>query len=261
MSALRIAWPLAALACAFWPIWGWFVAGTMDGSNDAGGLLAAAAAIWYVARTRARPAIAWPLLLPIACLILYLLCTVIAAPTAVRAALAVGALASFASASRMGRRCDLALLALCLLALPVAATLQFYVGFPLRLLAGELSAVLLRMNGVAVVREGAMLVWDGQRVAIDAPCSGLKMLWAGLFVAGTLAAGARLPALGAAAMLALSATVMVAANALRAAALFYMETGLVSMPSWAHPGIGVICYAAAAAAILLSVRRMKGDPA
>ena len=252
---------LAAICLAFWPVWIWFANGTLDGSNDAGGLLAAAVAIAIVTLAPTTHVPAAPLLLPTVCVALYLLMTAAGLPMLSRAMMAALAIASFASAWRMGKRLDVALLALCTLALPLAASLQFYVGYPLRVVAGAFSALLLRMNGLAVVREGAMLAWDGQLIAIDAPCSGIKMLWSGLFLACALAASARLPALRTMAAMLLAAAVVIAANSVRAAALFYMETGLVHLPAWAHPGIGVLCFAGAALAILWGVSSLMGRAA
>jgi exosortase/archaeosortase family protein len=249
--------PLGALCLAFWPVWAWFAAGTVDGSNDSAGLLAAAAAIAIVLRAPPRAALRLPLLLPALCVALYLAACVIGVALSARALLAALALASLASASRLGKRLDVALAGLCVLALPLAATLQFYLGYPLRVVAGELSVLLLQMNGLAVVREGALLAWDGKLIAIDAPCSGIRMLWAGLFLACAMAAAVRLPAWRTLGALALAAAVVVAANGVRASALFYSETGIVHLPAWTHAGMGVVCFVGAALAIVLGVRMLR----
>jgi exosortase/archaeosortase family protein len=135
--------------------------------------------------------------------------------------------------------------------------LQFYLGYPLRVIAGDLSAFMLRMNGIAVAREGAMLAWQGQLVSIDAPCSGVKMLWAGLLLASALAAAGRLTAPRTGAALTLAIVAVVAANALRATALFYMEAGIVHLPASAHGAIGIVSFAAAGAGILVMIRRLE----
>jgi exosortase/archaeosortase family protein len=249
--------PLGALCLAFWPVWAWFAAGTVDGSNDSAGLLAAAAAIAIVLRAPPRAALRLPLLLPALCVALYLAACVIGVALSARALLAALALASLASASHLGKRLDVALAGLCVLALPLAATLQFYLGYPLRVVAGELSVLLLQMNGLAVVREGALLAWDGKLIAIDAPCSGIRMLWAGLFLACAMAAAVRLPAWRTLGALALATAVVVAANGVRASALFYSETGIVHLPAWTHAGMGVVCFVGAALAIVLGVRMLR----
>ncbi len=250
---------MGALCIAFWPVWIWFAAGSMDASNDYSGLLAAAtvlAVLWWA--PAAQP-IARPLVLPATLLVLYAMATAAGLAPSGGALLAVSALAALASAWRLGRRMDAALLALCMLALPLAASLQFYCGYPLRIVAGSLSAALLRMNGIAVVREGAMLAWDGQLIAIDAPCSGVKMLWAGLYLACALAASYRLPAWRTLAALVMAGAVVVAANAIRAAALFHIEAGLLILPPWAHEATGVACFIAAAMGIYAGVHTLKGS--
>ena len=252
------AWPLVAMVAAFWPVWIWFANGLADKSNDYSGLLAVATVVVVLARARVRKAPAYALALPALLTALYLFAVLGHASTAIAGALAVLALATLASAIWLGQRCDLPLVALSILALPLAATLQFYLGYPLRLLAGLLTATLLKLNGMAVVREGATLVWDGQTIAIDAPCSGVRMLWTGLYLAFALAAlsgmRARSAALGALAAIG----IVVIANAVRAAALFYVEAGIVKLDPWAHGAIGMLCFVAAALAILAATHVIGG---
>ena len=140
---------LAGMAAAFWPVWVWFAAGSMDASNDYTGLLAAASAILLAGSTRVEQRIAYPLLLPTALTAAYAIATAAGVSMSLRAMLAFLALAALASACRMGKRFDLTLAALSMLALPLAASLQFYFGYPLRVLAGALSATLLQLNGIA----------------------------------------------------------------------------------------------------------------
>lgn len=250
--------PLAAMCVALWPVWLWYAAGSADASNDYTGLLAAATAIAMVWRAPAAQPVTSALALPAGLLALYAIGAAAGVAPIVAALLAALALAALASAWRLGRRMDAALLALCVLSLPIAASLQFYCGYPLRILAGSLTVAMLRMNGIAVAREGAMLAWNDQLIAIDAPCSGVKMLWAGLYLACALAASYRLPAARTMAALALACAVVVAANAVRAAALFHTEAGLLQLPPWAHQASGVVCFIAAALLILMGVHSLKG---
>ncbi|MFL6657841.1 MAG: archaeosortase/exosortase family protein [Massilia sp.] len=252
---------LAALCAAVWPVWRWFVVNSVDGSNDAAGLLAALCAIVMVWRSPAATPITRPLLLPALLLTAYALAAASAMAPAILALLAALALAALASSWRLGRRMDAALVGLCVLALPLAASLQFYGGYPLRIAAGRLAVALLRMNGLGVVREGAMLLWNGQQIAIDAPCSGVKMLWAGLFLACALAGSYRLNAGRTLAALGLATGVIVLANAVRAAALFYTEAGLIDMPPFAHQGSGMVCFAGGAGAIFAGVRALRREAA
>ena len=250
---------LAAGTClAVWPVWIWFVGGSLDRSNDSASLLAAATALIVVWRAPPAATVRWPLALPAALLAVYAGATAWGLPPASGALPAFAALAALASVWRLGRRLDAALLGLCMLALPLAASLQFYLGYPMRVLAGTLSVAMLRMSGIGVVREGAMLAWGDQLISIDAPCSGVKMLWAGMYLACALALSYRLTFLRTVAALLMACGVIVAANALRASALFYSESGLVRLPEWGHQATGVVCFAGAAFAVFYGVRRLAG---
>src|SRR6478752_707449 len=57
-----------------------------------------------------------------------------------------------------------------LLALPMASSLQFYFGYPLRIASGSIAMVMLRLGGTAVSREGVYLRAGDELVMIDAPC-------------------------------------------------------------------------------------------
>lgn len=247
-----------AVTLAFWPILVWYVSATMDTSNDYWGLLALATAILVVVRNKSFTVVRLPLVLPTAFVAFYLIATLTEAPISIRAVLAFLALGTLASAWCLGKRVDLPLLALLMLALPLTATWQFYLGYPLRVVAGSLSAALLQMNGLAVVREGALLNWAGQIVSIDAPCSGVKMLWAAMYMVYTLSAFHRLSFVQTGCAIAFALATVVAANAVRAAALFYMETGILALPRWTHEGTGMFSFAFGACAILWAVHQIKG---
>ena len=249
---------LAGLLAAFWPVWIWFARGVADQSNDYTSVLATATAMLVLVRTSCVRPPSFALALPAAAMVLYIAAVVYGAATAIGAAFACLALAALASAYRLGKRCDLAFAALCMLALPLAATLQFYLGYPLRVVAGVLTAALLKMNGLAVLREGASLVWDGRVIAIDAPCSGVRMLWTGCYLACALCALLGMGAGRTCAALVGAIGVVVMANALRAASLFYMEAGIVMLPGAAHEAIGMVCFVAAALAILALVQAIRG---
>lgn len=247
-----------AALLAFWPVLAWYISATLDASNDYWGLLALATAILVVARNKSPAVVHRPLALPAAFVAFYLIATLAQAPISIRAVLALLGLGSLASAWRLGKRIDLPLFALLMLALPLTATWQFYLGYPLRVVAGVLSAGLLQMNGIAVVREGALLNWAGQIVSIDAPCSGVKMLWAAMYMVYSLSAFHRLSFVKTGCVIAFAVAIVVAANAIRAAALFYMETGMLNLPRWAHEATGMFSFAIGACAILWGIHQIKG---
>jgi exosortase/archaeosortase family protein len=73
-------------------------------------------------------------------------------------------------------------LGLSVLSLPLLASLQFYAGFPLRVVTAEASRWLLSIAHT-VERTGSSLVVNGQLIIVDAPCSGVQMAWLGYFTA------------------------------------------------------------------------------
>jgi exosortase/archaeosortase family protein len=148
---------------------------------------------------------------------------------------------------------------LLLLAAPIVPSLQFYLGYPLRVVVGVLAAGWLRMGGLAVSPRGAGLAWDGQVVLVDAPCSGVAMLWGTLFVALAAALLDGLSRLRTVALLAAALVLAVASNSLRSAGLFYREAGLVESPAWTHDAAGLCVFAATGVAIALLARRLGGE--
>jgi len=60
--------------------------------------------------------------------------------------------------------------------------------------------------------------------------------------------------------LTLASVAVVLANALRAAALFYPEAGLLSLPSAAHETVGLAAFALVALAVAATARRLEGRP-
>jgi exosortase/archaeosortase family protein len=144
---------------------------------------------------------------------------------------------------------------LAVLSLPLLASLQFYVGYPLRVVAAVLAGGLLRVAGIAAERSGAALQVDGRLVLVDAPCSGVQMAWLAYFTAFATAALAgmddrrllrRLPCVGA---------LVIAANALRNAVLVGLEARPTGLWPPLHEAIGALVLAGLCAAILAVMRQ------
>lgn len=251
---------LLLILAACWPVLAWYWRGSLDGSNDPWGLLALGTALFALRHSPRLPQPAHPLALPGVCLILYAMATVAGLPASLRAIAAALALAALGSARWRGRRLDLPIASLALLALPLTATLQFYFGYPLRLLAGWLAVVLLQLNGIAVVLDGTTFLWDGRQIAIDAPCSGIRMLWAGCYLTAAGAALFRFSPRQTMATGMLTLLVVITANAIRAAALFYLEGGLVDLPAWTHEAAGLSVFLAAGGLIANRLLQMAKTP-
>ena len=255
----------------FWPVWHWMYGRVVDTSGDAWELLslATAAVFLVLAKTDARatgmPAGLTHALggqrancasLPIVLLLIYA-ATYQFLPPLLRAGIAVTAIAAACSAIWFDKRMDLPLLGLMLLSLPVIASLNFYLGYPLRVVVGTATQALLQMNGFAVVREGTLLHWGGRLISIDAPCSGIKMLWAGLYLSFTLAAFSRLDSRRTILLGAIAIAAILLANVLRAAALFFVEADVVVLANEWHTGIGVIVFLFAALGVASAAHRLR----
>ncbi len=256
-----------SLGLAFWPVWVWYAGRMTDGSDERAGLLSLATAVVVTLAARRRDARAGdrreeqppvPSAL-IFCVGIYALVGPFV-PALVRALFAVAALALFLSRTVLGRTFDAPLLGLLTLGLPIEASLQYFLGYPLRLVATHSSALLLKACGLRVGVEGLGLTYGGETVLIDAPCSGVHMLWTGLFLAFTLAALYGLGPWRTAIQSTFAGLVVILANILRATALFVKEAGLVSLPAWTHSGIGLALFALAALVLVTSARRLQENP-
>jgi exosortase/archaeosortase family protein len=246
---------ITGLCIAIWPVWRWIGARMMDRSDAHWESVAVITAMVFLWRDRKTEATHAPGALPIILLLTYAM-TCGFAPPLVRALLAFAALATACSALWYGKRVELPICGLIMLSLPVMASLEFYVGYPLRVVVGEATAWLLHTNGIAAHREGTLLLWSGRTVAIDAPCSGVKMLWTGAYLCFAMAALMKLSAVRTLVLAVGAAVVVIAANILRATSLFYVEAGLLRAPPAAHEGIGVLMFVVAAGALASMSHRL-----
>jgi exosortase/archaeosortase family protein len=147
-------------------------------------------------------------------------------------------------------------LGLVLLALPILPTLEFYTAYPVRLAAIEVTAGLLRMNGIAVAVEGLALRFDGILIQFDAPCSGVRMLWTCWFLTSALAHLYGFAWWRYALALMLATSFAVAGNILRATSLFYVEAGVLQFGQrpWLHEAVGLAAFVMTAVLLFLALR-------
>ncbi len=246
----------SASLLALWPVIDWYTKRLLDGSDEKFGVLALITAIGYLLTQRANDRQPQIPLLTLSLLMLVYLCSYVYLPAILRAAIAITLLGVLCSHYFLGRGLTPALWGLLLLSLPLMASLQFFLGYPLRWLVGDVAAHLLQLNGLAVTHTGTLLNWDGGSVSIDAPCSGIKMMWFGFYLCLTLACVYRMRLARLLALSLMTLGIIIAANILRATALFYIESGLIPMPTWAHDGVGMVTFIAAAIAILWLADRL-----
>ncbi|MFT3663605.1 exosortase Q [Piscinibacter sp.] len=246
------AW-LGLQAAALWPHGAWLLARVQDGSDEPLGLAALALLLMLLAARahtlRLAPRTGWlgagvaltlaanaalPIAPPLACALL--------------AALALAA-ALLAWLPADAPRAPLA--GLVLLALPWIASLQYYGGYPLRVLTAQASAWLLRAAGIAAERSGAAMRVEGRLVIVDAPCSGVQMAWMAWFCACAAAALSgqrdarflrRLPCVG---------LIVLAGNVLRNSLLVALEARPQGLASALHEGIGLLVLALVCAGVIV----------
>lgn len=237
-------------AIAFWDVWRWYVSRAAYSWDQPWGVLALIAALVFLLASR-KP---WPqadrsLLTPTLLVIVYAATYLSFGPLA-RATVAFTALAVTTSSLRFGRSFHPGLFGLFCLSLPTLPTLEFFGGYPLRVVVAQITAPILRLSGFAVIPEGTCLNWAGRLIWIDAPCSGIKMLWVGLFLTFVVLCLYELPLLKTFLLLPLVGVVILATNVFRAVALFYIEAGVLNAPSWGHEYAGVIAFVLEAAGII-----------
>lgn len=240
-----------ALLAALWPHWVYVARRMVDGSDEPWGVLALATVIVLLWHDRSqmtmptRTALAASAALAITAAVAHLVL-----PDLVAAAIAMLALGVFL-VHALPRRPSSSLIVLLLLALPIIASLQFYLGYPLRVFTADASARLLGLLGLDASAAGASIVYQGTTVLIDAPCAGIGMLWVGSYVAASLSYLNRADVWRTALNAAAAGTLVLAANILRNTALFFPEAGLVRWPAWSHEAVGLAAFAGAIVPLVL----------
>lgn len=246
---------LLAQLAAFWSVWRWYLARMSDGSDEPWGIAALLVALVFtLSRKTNSPGSELPsaAFVPLA---LYALCYP-ALPALARAALAVCALALTLSPLCFGRRLHLGLLGLLLLSLPLIASLQFYAGYPLRVLTGEVVTQLLALCGERVTLRGTSLLWRGDLISIDAPCSGIKMLWGALFFCFSTACFLNLDNRRTWILYVASSVTIFCANVIRTFVLFFSESRIIQAPQWFHGFAGIFAFTLGMIVISIVAQRL-----
>ena len=241
---------------AFWSVWRWLFARISTSSEEVWGIFPLLGVIFFSylgdekKSTDLKPA---TYLLATGFLFLFVI-GFDAFPPLVRGVLAVFSVTFFLSAWRFGKTFHLGVFILFLLGLPLMASLNFVLGFPLRVMVGEAVEFLLQMQGLEVFREGVCLHFGKKLIWIDAPCSGIKMLWFGTFLASAATLFFRLDNLRTLVALGFSFVLIFVGNVFRASALFYTEAEIIKVSGWFHEAVGVLAFAVTAFAIVLMVK-------
>jgi exosortase/archaeosortase family protein len=250
-----LAW-LALQAAALWPHWRWAAARVADGSDDPLGLAALAALAVVVftlePQLRASPKPAWLMAAMGATLAATLASFHL--PPLIGALLAALAMAAGLRSFMPSGHAVLPMAGLAVLALPVVSSLQFYAGYPLRVVTAQLSTWLLQLMGMVAERSGSAMTVQGRLIVVDAPCSGVQMVWMAYFCACAVAAFsglrdrellARLPWVG---------VLVLAGNVLRNSVLVALEAQHEQVSEAVHQGVGLVVLLMVCAAVVAVVR-------
>lgn len=199
-------------------------------------------------RQKLHPVPAAPL---VACLAFYAV-TAALGPGLAAIALAVSGMLYALHAAATNAAPPLALYVLGLLATPLLPSLEFYGAYPMREASAGISVALLQAQGINAVQDGVSLRVGAQSFVFDAPCSGVRMLWASCVLAAGVAYLRGYRAILLPPALVLAAGLAVFGNGVRAASLVYLESGaLEALPAtFTHEQIGLAAFALTAVALI-----------
>lgn len=228
---------------ALWPMWRWYSARSQDSSDEPLGPLALIIALMMLSSKRDELKTV-PRVFPlwIVCFFNILLLFFPEWPPLLKALVGVLSITTIVAASLERPHNAFPIGMLLILSLPLVASLQFYGGYPLRRLATEGASVLLQWFGWPIFAEGTGLRWGERLMLVDAPCSGVHMLWVGLVMAATASSLSNASPVRVLFHTFLAMVLVLLGNILRSAVLFFKETGIVSLPDWTHEGIGIALF-------------------
>ena len=246
---------LGALLLSLWPHWAYVARRMVNGSDEPWGILALVTAL--VLLVRERTALAVPTRSALAACAFVAVAAALAhltLPDLIAAAIAMLALGLFL-VHALPRRPATPLIALLLLALPIVASLQFYLGYPLRALTAQTTTVLLSLAGIGASASGASIEYQGTTVLVDAPCAGIGMLWVGSCTAALLSWLNRADAKRTLVNAGAAGALVLVANVVRNTLLFFPQAALVHWPAWSHGAVGLAALALAVVPIVFITSR------
>jgi exosortase/archaeosortase family protein len=249
----------ALVLAATWDAWRWYVARVATAPEEAAALVLTIVFLGSLGLARMRqPVASRPFPLAAVAIILAAYAASYAVlPPIMRAAIAIAVTLFCFHVAVFRERPPFAFWGLVALALPVLPSLQFMLGYPMRVVSAVLTVGLLQAHGLMISRQGMFLVWRDEMVQFDAPCSGVNMLWAGLLVTFMGCVLFRLGVLKVLVAVASSLALAIACNVLRASSLFYVESGLFQAPGWWHDGIGIAAFMLSAVVTLWLLSRLR----
>jgi len=249
----------ALVLAATWDAWRWYALRVWESPEEAASLVFTIVFLGTLGVARRRNETMPLPLVPVALLLAAFAASYAVLPPIARTAIAIATTLYCCHLAAFKECPPVAFWGLVALALPVVPSLQFMLGYPMRLVSAALTVGLLQTHGLAVTRQGTFLVWRDELIQFDAPCSGVSMLWAGLLLTLMGCALFRFGVVKVIVAVALSLLPAIACNVLRATSLFYVEAGLVPhAQAWWHEGIGIAAFTLSAAVTLWFLTRLRG---
>lgn len=251
---------LALCFCVFWPVTIWYAERLLDKSDEPLGVISLIAFVAIVLTRSDRESRSNYRTIPLSsffCVLAYIVTWPFAPKllSAIFAVLAIGCIINGAGKFRM----NLGSWLLLLFSLPIVSSLNFYSGYPLRLLVGKVAAPLISMVGFPTIADGTTLLWGEHMVQIDAPCSGIKMLWFALFIGAVLTSILELNFFRAVVVLSASVFAALLGNILRITSLFFVEARIVyvdpALEQFVHQSVGAVAFAISAGTTVLVATR------
>lgn len=252
---------IAAQMLALWPSAVWMTKRMSDGSDDPLGLLAfgiLGLLLWQHRHELCSTPNRFCLL---SSLTLTLTATLAQArlPALLYSLLAMLALAVTLLDFLPSRVAKMPVMMLAVLALPIMSSLQFYAGYPLRVITAEVSQWLLSLF-YQVNREGCTLLIEGRLVMVDAPCSGVQMAWLGYFCAATMALWQQLRNQQFLLRLPFVGLLILCGNILRNSVLVALQASSLGVPEWLHQGVGIF-FLSLVCIVILRLMAFPAKPA
>jgi exosortase len=246
---------LLLVAVASWPVLRWYAMRLQDGGDEPWGILPLLVACWFLWRNHEREKFVtdskWRL--AGAALIFLVALGTWHLPPLMRAAFSLIGMVLLIGPQRNSAVC-----LLLLLSLPVISSLQFYLGWPLRVVVTECSVILLNLMGFSAHADATTIVVNGQHVAVDPACSGIRFLWHGCFFAATFAAWRRSSWASTFLVFVIAIPMVMVANIIRACVLTFQETGHLLKGDAVHEVVGLIFFLLSALLILrLPIRECR----
>ncbi len=252
---------LFGLLLATWPTGVWYYSRMTDGSDNNWGIFSLSIAL-FISIIKPAPSLqkenfSVDLRKIHYLLAIYILAMSLSIYPMIQAMIVVLLYACVLSQWSKSAKMNPGIVGLLFLSLPLFASLDFYGGYPLRMIIGVASSFILNLQGAGVNLEGVNLVLGNKVIIIDGPCSGIKMMWTGSLMVFSIVAYYRLTLKQSFTLGVIAFTSILLANILRVCALFYIETTQVNilfnrpfnMP-WLHDAVGLVCYFAAIITIL-----------